>query len=304
MKLRLGTRGSALALWQARFVAERLAQVHPGTQVETVIIKTSGDRFQSISLDRIATRGVFVKEIEEALLAGDIDLAVHSLKDLPTDLPAGLILAAFPERGDPSDALVSRGRARLQELPEGARVGTGSLRRLCQLKRRRPDLQVKDIRGNVDSRLAQVERGEIDAVVLATAGLQRLGRSDVISEAFSPIGFLPAVGQGCLAVEVRGSDERTCQLVAALNHPASQRAAQAERTLLAGLGGGCQVPIGAYAFEDQSTLRLKAFVSDADVCSWIEAESTGDDAVELGRDVARRLLEQGAARVLQQEIGR
>ncbi len=260
----IGSRSSALALVQAESVAAALGALYPQRAFTIVHIHTEGDRVLSRPLVEIGGKGVFVKEIEEALLAHEVDLAVHSCKDLPTEQPAGLTIGAFPARADPRDALVARGRQSLADLALGARVGTGSLRRAAQLRALRPDLVLADIRGNVDTRLRKLDEGQYDAVVLAAAGLARLGLSARVSEYFEPQTVLPAPGQGALALELRADDEEVLELISALDHPATRRAAGAERAFLRGLGGGCDVPIGAYAWPEDGDLALRGMLVGQD----------------------------------------
>jgi len=244
----IGTRGSALALWQTRYVGGRLRAAAPDLDVQIKIIQTRGDLVRDRALSQVGGKGLFVKEIENALLTGEIDLAVHSLKDMPTEQPEGLSLGSILERAEPRDALVVRGGAGgLEGLPSGARVGTSSLRRRAQLLAVRPDLQLLDLRGNVDTRLRKLREGQYDAVVLAVAGLVRLGYADAINQVLPLDLMLPAPGQGALCIEVRADDGSTQDLIAALDHPPTRWAAQAERAFLRRLEGGCQVPIGAYA---------------------------------------------------------
>ncbi len=258
MSLRAGTRGSRLALWQTDLVASRLRQAWPGLQVERVLITTLGDRVSDVPLPRIGDKGIFTRELEDALRAGTIDLAVHSLKDLPTELPPGLVIAAILERADPRDALVGPSPVTIDTLRAGARVGTSSLRRRAQLLARRPDLDVRDLRGNVPTRVDKVLAGDLDAAVLALAGLTRLGLSDHVVEVFGTDVMLPAPGQGALAVEIRADDQRTAAWVAPLDDRDTRLATTAERTMLAQLEGGCQAPIGALAtFADVGILRLE-----------------------------------------------
>ena len=289
----IGSRGSQLALWQSGWVAARLASLGVETRVE--IIKTTGDRIADVPLGQVGSKGLFTKEIEDALLDGSVDLAVHSLKDMPTELPPGLVLAAIPEREDVRDALV--GRTPLAELPPGARVGTGSLRRTAQLRALRPDLEVLGIRGNVDTRLRKLDEGQYDAIVLASAGLRRLGWADRISQYFDPSEMCPAVGQGALAIETHESKRR---LVERLNDPVTSVAVRAERSLLAALGGGCQVPVGAYARLDGVVLELRAIVASPDGARIVRSLLLGavEDPEILGRRVADHLLEQGAQDLL------
>ncbi len=297
MRLRIGSRGSQLALWQARRVAELLAGL--GVETEIEIIRTTGDRITDVPLARAGSKGLFTKEIEEALLEGRIDLAVHSLKDLPTELPAGLVLAAVPERESPFDAMVGR---RLDELAAGARVGTSSLRRAAQLRRLRPDLQIEDIRGNLDTRLRKLDEGQYDAIVLASAGLKRLGWGGRIAELLEPGRMCPAVGQGALGIETRAAPDPAFEICARLDKPTVRAAVEAERALLAALGGGCQVPLGAYAELEGERLRLRAVVADPEGGAVFECVETGsaEQPAELGRRAAEALLAAGARELVAQ----
>jgi hydroxymethylbilane synthase len=290
----IGSRGSQLALWQARFIAVQLAKAGVESRVE--IIKTTGDRLQTASLALTGGKGLFTKEIEEALLSGQIDLAVHSLKDLPTESPQGLTIAAVPLRANPFDAIVG---ARLPDLAVGALVGTSSPRRAAQLRMLRADLRVEPIRGNVDTRLRKLREGEFDAILLAAAGLERLGLAGEIAEVFAPDRLCPAPGQGALGVQTRIGGE--AQIVCGrLNHEPSRQAVRAERAVLAGLGGGCQLPVGAYAVVDNNvdgnTVSLSAVVVAPNRPLLIRSSITGpaEDAERLGRRVADDLLAQGA----------
>jgi len=289
----IGSRGSQLALWQARWVQGRLAALGMESRIE--IIKTTGDRVTSVPLSSVGGKGLFTKEIEEALLARQVDLAVHSLKDLPTAIPDGLQITAIPEREDPRDAIVGR---RLAELSEGAKVGTSSLRRSAQLRRMRPDLEVESVRGNVDTRLRKLDEGQYAAIVLAAAGLNRLGLSSRIAEALEPEVMCPAVGQGALAIETRVG-EHTCQ---ALDHAATRAAVTAERAVLSALGGGCLTPIGAHARVNGERLQVIAIVLSTDGAESVRdgAEGLANEAEGIGRELGERLLKQGAARLLEQ----
>jgi len=301
--LRIGTRGSALALWQANHIKDKLAELH-GVSAELVRIQTSGDRFQSASLAQIGaeagTKGVFIKEIEDALLAGTVDLAVHSMKDVPTEIPAGLIFSAIPEREDPRDCLISRGGSALKDLPAGARVGTSSLRRQAQLRHLRSDLNVVDVRGNVDTRIRKLDAGEFDAIVLAVAGVNRLGLTRRISQAFESDVMLPAVGQGALGIETREDDAETSRLVAALDDIDTRACVTAERALLQELQGGCQVPLGASGRIFDGVLRLEAAVFSADGSDYVRSDETGSprEARAIGVRLGQSLLERGADRIL------
>jgi len=296
--LRIGTRGSALARWQAEFVRAELAR--RGTAAELVIIRTSGDRDRESSLRLIGGKGVFTKELEDALLDRRIDLAVHSMKDMPTRLPPDLRIAAICQREDVRDALVSRNAIHLDQLPRSARIGTSSLRRQAQLRHYRPDLEMVDMRGNVDTRLAKLARGDYDAIVLAKAGLERLGRADQITQLLPPDLCMPAVGQGAIGIEIRDEDGETSAAVRQLNHPESQVAVEAERALLAGLESGCQVPIGAWCRIESGNLTMDACVFSPDGAESVRERRTGsrENAAELGRTVAAALLERGAGRLL------
>jgi hydroxymethylbilane synthase len=301
--LRIATRGSALALWQANHIRERLAQLH-GIESELIRIRTSGDKFQGASVAQVSeqagTKGIFIKELEEALLAGTADLAVHSMKDVPTENPAGLVFPAITKREDVRDCLISRDGAKLQDLACGARVGTSSLRRQAQLRHHRPDLELLDLRGNVDTRLKKVAAGEFDAIVLATAGMNRLGASDKITQILAPEVMLPAVGQGALGIETRADDHETLRLVAALDDPESHEAVTAERALLRELEGGCQIPLGAWARRENGELRLEACVFSADGKEFVRKDLRGrpEEAEELGVRLGQILIEAGADRIL------
>jgi hydroxymethylbilane synthase len=297
-RLRLGTRGSALALWQAGHVKARLEAL--GQTVELVVIKTKGDQIQDRPLAAVGGKGLFVTEIEVALAASKIDLAVHSMKDLPGDLAEGLVLGAVPERADPRDALISASGAGLDDLPDGARVGTSSLRRACQLRARRKTLKIEPLRGNVNTRLRKLDAGELDAVVLAAAGLERLGFAGRITQVLATEVSLPAVGQGALAIEVRAVDEAVRAICGELSHEPTERAVAAERALLARLQGGCQVPIAGYATFDAGTVALEGLVGAPDGSEILRDRVGGAawSAEDLGRQLAERLLAKGAERIL------
>jgi hydroxymethylbilane synthase len=302
-RLRIATRGSALALWQANHVRERLAQLH-GIESELIRIRTSGDKFQGSSVvevsEQVGTKGIFIKELEEALLAGTADLAVHSMKDVPTENPAGLVFPAITKREDVRDCLISRNGAKLKDLASGARIGTSSLRRQAQVRHHRPDLQLFDLRGNVDTRLKKVAAGEFDAIVLATAGINRLGASDKITEILPPEIMLPAVGQGALGIETRADDRETSRFVAALDDLESHAAVTAERALLRELEGGCQIPLGAWARFENGELRLEACVFSADGKEFVRKELRGsaEEAEKLGVRLGQIMIEAGADRIL------
>jgi len=297
-RLRIATRGSRLALVQARAVAERI-EAELGFETELVPVQTSGDRLAGVSLAKLGGKGLFVKELEEALLGRRADVAVHSAKDLPARLPDGLVLAALPERADPRDALVAGGRLRgLVELARGARVGTGSSRRAAQLRALRPDLEIAPLRGNVTTRLARLDEGRFDALVLACAGLDRLGLSARIDERIEPSVVLPAVGQGALALEVRAGEPLAGEL-GALAHAGTARTVSAERALLAALQGDCNVPLAAFAeVLAPERLRLRALVASPDGRRIVRGEAEGADPAALGADLAEKLLAQGAREIL------
>ncbi len=300
--IRIGTRGSRLALRQTEAVVAALKQRFPGRRFEVHTLRTTGDRQTQEPLDQIGGVGVFVKELESALLAGEIDIAVHSLKDVPTAMPEGLIIAAVPGREDPRDALVSRSGAKLADLPPEARIGTGSARRACQLRALRRDIAVTGIRGNVDTRLRKVEAGEVDAVVMAAAALARMGWLDKAAEVLSFDLMLPAPGQGALAVEIRSDDEAVREMAAAIDDGDYHRAVTAERAFLARLGGGCSVPIAALGEIDGGRLRLRGLVGDMEGIRILRAELEGpaSDAEALGVQLAEELLSQGAADLLKE----
>ena len=295
----IGTRGSKLALWQAHWIESQINGFGVETSIE--VIKTTGDKISDVALAKVGAesglKGVFIKEIEEALLDGRIDVAVHSLKDLPTEIDPRLVVAVVPKRADPRDALVGR---RLDEIPDSAKVGTSSPRRAAQLRRRRPDIEVLDIRGNVDTRLRKLDEGQYDAILLASAGLHRLGWEDRIAEILEPEVMVPAVGQGALGVETRSDDEAVRGLLAPLHDEKTATAVGAERALLDALGGGCQVPLGAHAVVSGSVLKLAAVVVSPDGGRAVKARETGDadQAEALGRQAAEHLLAAGAREIM------
>jgi hydroxymethylbilane synthase len=296
--LRIGTRGSMLAKWQAEFIRKRLFAA-AGVETEIVIIKTAGDKLQHIPLTQIGGKGIFIKELEEALLEETIDLAVHSVKDVPTDVPSRLMFPAVCRRDDVRDCLVG---STLANLRQGARVGTGSLRRQAQLLHLRPDLDIRDLRGNVDTRLRKVESGEYEAIVLSKAGLDRLGLSQRISEILSPEICMPAVGQGAIAVECRLKDAEAGDILAHLDDAETRTAIIAERALLSALQGGCQVPLGAWARIERGELVLEACVCSADGVQYVKQRATAplDQAAQLGQHMARLLAEAGAQSILEE----
>jgi hydroxymethylbilane synthase len=284
-----------LALWQARHIAARLAELGAETRLE--IIKTTGDKIQDVPLAKVGGKGLFTKEIEEALLDGSIDIAVHSLKDVPSELPSGLTLSAIPEREDPRDALIGKP---LAELERGSKVGTSSLRRAAQLHALGRGLITETLRGNVDTRLRKLDQGQYDAIVLAAAGLRRLGWADRIRE-MVPIEIMcPSVGQGALAIETREDGNAAQRLIEKLDHAPSRAAVTAERALLATLGGGCQVPIGGHATVDGATIHLRAIVAAPDGSRILRAEISGSDPAQIGAELGQRLLDNGAREILQE----
>ena len=300
-RLRIGSRGSQLALWQANHVSGLLRE--RGHEVEIEVIKTTGDKITEVALAQVGTKGMFTKEIEEALAEGRVDLAVHSLKDLPTELASTFTLAAVMKRQDPRDVFLSLRYNRFTDLPQGARVGTSSLRRQAQIKSVRPDLNIFPLRGNVDTRLRKLESGEFDAIILAAAGLNRLGRTERVREVLPLDVLCPAVGQGALGIEARADDTATLQELAFLDDRAARRATAAERALLRTLGGGCQVPIGAYAEAVDGALTLTAVVAQPDGSEVLRDQQTGNDPEELGMRVGRALLASGADGILRAVYG-
>jgi hydroxymethylbilane synthase len=301
-KIRVGTRKSKLAMWQTNYVAHLIRLVLPNVDIEIVPISTKGDKILDTPLAKIGDKGLFTKEIEKALLNGEIDMAVHSLKDLPTKLPDGLKIGAYTMRDIPFDALVSRDGKKLKELPEGAVIGTSSLRRRAQIKRLRPDLVVKDIRGNVDTRLRKLEEGQYDAIVLAQSSLERLGLENKITEVLDY--FIPAVGQGIIAVEIR-EDDKELELILkeTVNDISSEAEARAEREFLKTLEGGCHVPMGALAVVDpDGTLTIKGFVSDYEGKEYFEDKVVGHaEAPErAGYELAQKLIKKGADKILKE----
>ncbi|WP_448584446.1 hydroxymethylbilane synthase [Thermocrinis sp.] len=301
MLLRLGTRKSKLALWQANFVKEKLESL--GCKVELVPITTTGDKITSAPLAKIGGKGLFVKEIEEALLKGEIDLAVHSLKDVPMVLPKGLTLCAITERENPYDVLISKEGKKLEELPPGAVVGTSSLRRQVQIKRKRRDLKVEVLRGNVDTRIRKLEEGLYSAIVLAYAGVKRMGLEAYISQVLED--FIPAVGQGSLAIETREDDPKVHRLVKTLDHRESHLRALCERAFLRKLEGGCQVPIGAFAWIEGGKIKIKGFISDLEGERFVEGKEEGglEEVEDVGKRLANKLLDLGGREILREVYG-
>ena len=303
--IRIATRKSPLALWQAHFVQSRLQQLYPQLRVELLPMSTKGDKILDSPLAKVGGKGLFVKELEQAILAGDADIAVHSMKDVPVEFPEGLGLTIICERDDPRDAFVSTRFASIAELPAGSRVGTSSLRRQCQLRAQRPDLQVIDLRGNVNSRLAKLDAGEYDAILLAAAGLKRLGLQERISALLPAELSLPANGQGAVGIECRLDDNELLSLLAPLEHPQTRQRVLAERAMNRALQGGCQVPIGAYAELEGDTLWLRGLVGFPDGSRILRAELRGavGEPEALGQALAEQLLTQGAAELLAEVYG-
>jgi len=299
--LRIATRKSPLALWQAEYVRDRLLAAHPGLRVELVKMSTQGDKILDSPLAKIGGKGLFVKELEDGLLSGRADIAVHSMKDVPVELPPGLHLPVICEREDPRDAFVSNLYPTLDALPPGARVGTSSLRRQCQITARRPDLQILTLRGNVNSRLAKLDAGDFDAVILAAAGLLRLGFAARITAYLDTTLSLPAIGQGAVGIECRADDPETNKLISVLDDPDTHTRVSAERAMNHRLEGGCQVPIGGHAVLDGDTLHLRGLVGAPDGSRVIRGEVSGPrvDAEKLGVALADELLGKGAASILQ-----
>jgi hydroxymethylbilane synthase len=299
--LRIGTRGSRLALWQANYVRDQLQTRTPELSIDLLEIQTAGDRVREVPLSQIGGDGVFTKEIERALLAGEVDVAVHSLKDLPTTDVPGLVLAAVPPRGPAGDVFVSRKHRSFATLPPGARVGTSSIRRRAQLLHRRPDLNLVNLRGNVETRLRKLDEQDLDAIILAEAGLVRLQLQEAITEILDAAWMLPAVGQGALGLQCRSEDRSSIALIQQLNDLPTRQAVFAERALLRGLGGGCQVPIGAATVIQGQTLTLHGAVLPSDGTRRIEGQVSGPIASseELGRQLAGQLLAQGARELLE-----
>jgi hydroxymethylbilane synthase len=302
-RLRIGSRGSQLALWQANHISALLRE--RGYHVEIEVIHTTGDKITDVALAQVGaqsglTKGIFTKEIEDALAAGHVDLAIHSLKDLPTELPPGFELAAITKREDPRDAFCSRHFAKIEDLPQGARIGTSSLRRQAQLKAIRPDLMIHPLRGNVDTRLRKLEQGEYDAIILATAGLKRLGKTELIKQIIPVEIMCPAAGQGALAIEIREGDTKTSELLTFLDDFNARAAITCERALLNSLGGGCQVPIGAFAEIRDGQLHLESIVADPDGSKLLRDSRDGaiDAPEKLGQEAGANLLARSGDKIL------
>jgi len=300
-RLRVGSRGSQLALWQAHHISALLRE--RGHEVELEIIKTTGDKITDVALAKVGTKGMFTKEIEEALAEGRIDLAVHSLKDLPTELSRGFEIAAVTTRENPRDVFCSHKYESIEDLPRAARVGTSSLRRQAQLKAVRPDLDIHPLRGNVDTRLRKLEAGEYDAIILAAAGLNRLGKTQLVKQVLPAEVMCPAAGQGALGIEIRAGDSITRQHLAFLDDSAARATTTCERALLNKLGGGCQVPIGAFAQVRDGRLHLEAIVADPDGSKILRESRDGSDPVQLGESVGEILLQRGGDAILEAVYG-
>ncbi|MGB5297340.1 MAG: hydroxymethylbilane synthase [Thiogranum sp.] len=299
-KLRIATRKSPLALWQANHVRDALMARNSGLDVELFTMTTQGDKILDTPLAKVGGKGLFVKELELGILEGEADLAVHSMKDVPVEFPDGLGLAAILEREDPRDALISNAFTSIDTLPQGARVGTSSLRRQCQLRARRPDLEVLDLRGNVNTRLAKLDIGDYDAILLAAAGVKRMGWEDRITELLPPEQFLPAIGQGAIGIEIRVADEKVSRIVEVLNDEQTATRIRAERALNERLQGGCQVPIAGYSEISHGVMVLRALVGRPDGTELVQGVISGkpEDAEELGQVLADDLLSRGAKQIL------
>jgi hydroxymethylbilane synthase len=299
-KLCIATRKSPLALWQANHVRDALMARNPGLDVELFTMTTQGDKILDTPLAKVGGKGLFVKELELGILEGRADLAVHSMKDVPVEFPEGLGLAAILKREDPRDVLISKTFSSIDALPEGARVGTSSLRRQCQLRARRPDLEVLDLRGNVNTRLAKLDNGDYDAILLAAAGVKRMGWEDRITELLPPEQFLPAIGQGAIGIEIRVADERVSRVVKALNDEQTATRIRAERALNERLQGGCQVPIAGYSEISHGVMVLRALVGRPDGTELVQGVISGkpEDGEELGQVLADDLLSRGAKQIL------
>ena len=303
-KIVIGSRGSQLALWQANWVKSELERLHSNADIDIRIIATSGDNIQDVPLAKIGGKGLFVKEIEEALLANEIDLAVHSMKDVPMELPTELGISVITKRENPLDALISKNGEKLADLPQGATIGTSSLRRSSQLLKYRDDFKIHPLRGNVDTRLRKVEEGKYDAILLASAGLNRLGWANRITEEISHDILLPAMGQGALGIETRLDDTKIYDFISTLNHEQTHYAVSAERSLVGRLDGGCQVPIGAYARVEKGLITLKGLVAslDGEVIYKLENVGPVDDAINIGQELGSKLLKMGANEILEKLI--
>ena len=303
-KIIIGSRGSQLALWQANWVKSQLENLHSNADISIRVITTSGDKIKDVPLSKIGGKGLFVKEIEEALLAKEIDLAVHSMKDVPIEIPPELEISIITKRENPLDALISKNGKKLADLPQGATIGTSSLRRSSQLLNHRNDFKIHPLRGNVDTRLKKVEEGKYDAILLASAGLNRLGWSNRITEEISHEIIIPAMGQGALGIETRLGDTKTYNFISSLNHEQTNYEVSAERALVGKLDGGCQVPIGAYAKIEGNLITLKGLVASLDGKIIHKSEIVGpiEDAINIGQDLGEELLKMGANEILEKLI--
>ena len=301
-KLKIGTRGSQLALWQANWIKETLVRKNPDLDVEIVKIKTTGDKILDVPLAKVGGKGLFVKEIETALLDNSVDLAVHSMKDVPTLLPDGLKIVAISEREDPRDVIISKEGRTLAQLQEGARIGTSSLRRQAQLAGYRPDLVMEPLRGNINTRLKKLRDGQYDAIVLAYAGVKRLGWEGEVTQVLDTDIMLPAIGQGALGIEARGDDPGTLERILFLNHSETSLCVRVERAFLHRLEGGCQVPIAAYATTDNGTVTLTGLVAGVDGEKLIRMEVRSDEASaeEAGLELAEQILDSGGREILEE----
>lgn len=303
--LRIGTRGSALALTQTNWVMERIQAKYPGIRMEIITIKTTGDKMQDVALAKIGGKGLFVKEIEEALLRGEIHAAVHSLKDMPAEIPEGLEIGVVPQREDPRDILISRGNRTLAELPRGAKIGTGSLRRGIQLARLIPYVQVVPIRGNLDTRIKKIEREGLDGIIVAAAGVRRMGWTDRVSQ-FIPVDqIIPAIGQGALAIETKKDDEESAEIFRFLDHEDSRTEVGAERAFLRVFGGGCQLPIAAYGKKREGVISLVGLVGNLDGSVIVREEASGPAAEyeAMGKELAERILSKGGKEIMDTVYG-
>jgi hydroxymethylbilane synthase len=303
-ELIIGTRGSKLALWQSNYIKQKLEDL-TGLPVSLKIIKTTGDKILDVPLAKVGGKGLFTKEIEVELVAGTVDLAVHSMKDVPTELPEGLFIAAMPERVDPRDAIVSGAGYDLDTLPNGGRLGTSSLRRRSQVVALRPDLEIVDVRGNLDTRMRKAENGELDAVILASAGITRMGWADRITHYIPTTQMVSAVGQGAIGIEIREDDEFMRHVMEQIGHPETMECVTAERVVMRRLEGGCQVPIGAYARYEDGTLTMDAMVGSVDGKRIVRQQMCGDagEPVALGEAMVERLLALGANAILEEIRG-
>ena len=303
-KIIIGSRGSQLALWQANWVKSQLENLHGNADISIRVITTSGDKIKDVPLSKIGGKGLFVKEIEEALMAKEIDLAVHSMKDVPIEIPSQLEISIITKRENPLDALISKNGKKLADLPQGATIGTSSLRRSSQLLNHRNDFKIHPLRGNVDTRLKKVEEGKYDAILLASAGLNRLGWSNRITEEISHEIIIPAMGQGALGIETRLGDTKTYNFISSLNHEQTNYEVSAERALVGKLDGGCQVPIGAYAKIEGNLITLKGLVASLDGKIIHKSEIVGpiEDAINIGQDLGEELLKMGANEILEKLI--